>query len=136
MRKLLLIAILCVALLVHAALSTDVSLEAHLKRLHVRRRRLHQDLVKHLLMHLLQSLFAQEVHGLINFVGLNQVKSAILLARADLIEDVFGVILGPFQAEIHDGVDEVGLGESSLVSASDLGEVIPDRAHLNVARLL
>ena len=133
MRKLLLVAILCVALLVHAALSADVSLEAHLERLHVWRRRLHQDLVKHLLMHLLQSLFAQEVHGLINFVSLNQVKSAVLLARADLIEDVFGVILGPFQAEIHDGVDEVGLGESSLVSASDLREVIPDRAHLNVA---
>ena len=84
-------------------------------------------------MHLLQSLFAQKVHGLINFVGLNHVKSAILLARADLIEDVFGIILGPFDAEIHDGVHEVGLGESSLVCTSGLGEVIPDRAHLNVA---
>ena len=84
-------------------------------------------------MHLLQSLFAQEVHGLINFIGLDLVESAILLARADLIEDVFGVILGPFNTEIHDGIDEIGLGESSLASTSGLGEVILDRAHLIVA---
>ena len=42
------------------------------------------------------SLFAQEVHSLIDLVGLDLVKSAVLLARADLIEDVFCVVFGPF----------------------------------------
>lgn len=66
-------------------------------------------------MNLLQRLLAQEVDSLVDLIRLDLIELSILLARADLVEDVLSVGVGPLSdAELLDGVDEVDFGQGAV----------------------